>query len=447
MAALTTLLPVFFMLALGWVSRQLGWVSPEAKAGANAVVFDLLFPIMIFNLMASASLDMGVLPIVGYVFVMYLLAILVIYLSIQNPDLYITDRGPAFNTRAFTEWLEDPLHRKNRRILGFVIRNYNDERSMYGGAQMDQGLALMIHWLVKQFPDLLLFYLRGGNFCVAGVEEADWEGIRRKILERFRSPWQAEGTDLYLDVTYVEIGLSGNEAPPDRIVNMLIYALDEAGDSTDIEQTLMPEEMLKEFDRHIEIKRRLDQALDQDAAEVFLQPIVDCGTGQVIVRDLSEEKVERIRENIARSGFENVRAEVFDAREFDPDLEGKCDIVIADLPCSGLGVIGRKPDIRYHASEEGIASLAALQREILPVVCRYVKPGGTLVYSTCTTTGEENIDNFRWLVKESGFLPVDITDRFPEGLRKETMKDGYVQLLPGTDPCDGFFISVLSRKE
>ena len=171
------------------------------------------------------------------------------------------------------------------------------------------------------------------------------------------------------------------------------------------------------------------------------------GTGQVIVRDLSEEKVERIRENIARSGFENVRAEVFDAREFDPDLEGKCDIVIADLPCSGLGVIGRKPDIRYHASEEGIASLAALQREILPVVCRYVKPGGTLVYSTCTTTGEENIDNFRWLVKESGFLPVDITERFPEGLRKETMKEGYVQLLPGTDPCDGFFISVLSRKE
>ena len=171
------------------------------------------------------------------------------------------------------------------------------------------------------------------------------------------------------------------------------------------------------------------------------------GTGQVIVRDLSEEKVERIRENIARSGYENVRAEVFDAREFDPDLEGKCDIVIADLPCSGLGVIGRKPDIRYHASEEGIASLAALQREILPVVCRYVKPGGTLVYSTCTTTGEENIDNFRWLVKESGFLPVDITDRFPEGLRQETMKDGYVQLLPGTDPCDGFFIAVLSRKE
>ena len=78
MAALTTLLPVFFMLALGWAARQFGWVTPDQKAGANAVLFDLLFPILIFNLMASASLDMSVMPIVGYVFVMYLLAIMVV---------------------------------------------------------------------------------------------------------------------------------------------------------------------------------------------------------------------------------------------------------------------------------------------------------------------------------------------------------------------------------
>jgi predicted permease len=78
MAALTTLLPVFFMLALGWASHQFGWVSPESKAGANSVIFGLLFPIMIFNLMASADLDMGVMPIVGYVFAMYLLAMLVV---------------------------------------------------------------------------------------------------------------------------------------------------------------------------------------------------------------------------------------------------------------------------------------------------------------------------------------------------------------------------------
>ena len=78
MAALTTLLPVFFMLGLGWASRQLGWVSPEQKAGANSLLFGLLFPILIFNLMASADLDVSVLPIVGYVFAMYMLVILVV---------------------------------------------------------------------------------------------------------------------------------------------------------------------------------------------------------------------------------------------------------------------------------------------------------------------------------------------------------------------------------
>ena len=78
MAALTTLLPVFFMLALGYLARIFQWITPEQKQGANTILFDVLFPILIFNLLSTADLDRSVLPIVGYVFVMYLLAILVI---------------------------------------------------------------------------------------------------------------------------------------------------------------------------------------------------------------------------------------------------------------------------------------------------------------------------------------------------------------------------------
>ena len=219
------------------------------------------------------------------------LAILVIYLSFENPDLYITDRGPAFNTRALTDWLDDPLHRRDSRILGFAIRNYNDERSMYGGTQMDQGLGLIISWMVREFPQFLLFYLRGGNFAIAGPEDADWEGIRRAMSERFRRSWQAKSADLYLNVTYVEISLSAKSGSSDRIVNTLIYALDEAGDSSDIEQTLMPEESLQEIDRQIEIKRWLDKALDNDTVEVFLQPIVDSRSHRIV----SAEALARLR--------------------------------------------------------------------------------------------------------------------------------------------------------
>ena len=222
-----------------------------------------------------------------------LLAILVIFLSFENPDLYITDRGPAFNTRAFTDWLDDPLHRKDKRILGMAIRNYNDERSMYGGTQMDQGLNMIIMYLVKQFPQFLLFYLRGGNFALAGADGADWEDIRRVISERFRSPWQAEGADLYLNATYVEIGLSGRTETSDRIVNTLIYALDEAGESTDIEQTLMTEETLEEINRQIEVKRWLDKALEDDAVEVFLQPITESRTEKAV----AAEALARIRDD------------------------------------------------------------------------------------------------------------------------------------------------------
>ncbi|MGI5931966.1 MAG: 16S rRNA (cytosine(967)-C(5))-methyltransferase RsmB [Eubacterium sp.] len=116
------------------------------------------------------------------------------------------------------------------------------------------------------------------------------------------------------------------------------------------------------------------------------------GEGTVEARDLSPQKTERIQENFQRIWPENknLTVKVWDASVPDPSAVGTADLVIADLPCSGLGVIGIKPDIKYHASEEGIRSLAELQRRILDTVWQYAKPGGTVIYSTCTMTPEEN---------------------------------------------------------
>lgn len=169
------------------------------------------------------------------------------------------------------------------------------------------------------------------------------------------------------------------------------------------------------------------------------------GTGQVIVRDVSEKKVEIIRENIAASGFTNIRAEIFDATVFDPELDEKADVVIADLPCSGLGVIGRKPDIRIRASEEKIRELAILQKKILDTVWRYVKPGGILVYSTCTLTRAENEDNVLRFLGAHPFTRVDIRGRLGREFDSPSMKDGMLRLIPGEHPCDGFFIAVMQR--
>jgi 16S rRNA (cytosine967-C5)-methyltransferase len=123
------------------------------------------------------------------------------------------------------------------------------------------------------------------------------------------------------------------------------------------------------------------------------------GSGMVEARDLTAGKVALIEENIARSGLKNIRVRQMDAREFHPESERKADVVLADLPCSGLGVLGKKPDIRYRMTEDEERALASLQREILSVVCRYVKKGGSLLYSTCTIDRMENEDNAAWFTQ------------------------------------------------
>lgn len=154
------------------------------------------------------------------------------------------------------------------------------------------------------------------------------------------------------------------------------------------------------------------------------------GTGMVEARDLTEYKAEMIRENAERCRISNLRVKVWDALIFDESMEQQADVVIADLPCSGLGVIGTKTDIKYKISEEKIHSLCELQSRILDVVHRYVKPQGILMYSTCTMTPEEND------IQVSQFLL-----RHPEYTLLSQR-----QLLPD-EGCDGFFIAKLQKSE
>lgn len=172
------------------------------------------------------------------------------------------------------------------------------------------------------------------------------------------------------------------------------------------------------------------------------------GCGYVEARDLTEAKVELIRDNIRRSGLANIRAVCQDAMVYDDRWKASADIVIADLPCSGLGVIGKKPDLKYRISPQGIESLTALQRQILSCAQAYVKPGGTLIYSTCTVSPEENQGNVRWFLKEyPEFAPGDLTGSLCGELRESVTEKCCLQLLPGIHKCDGFFIAKLIRKE
>lgn len=167
---------------------------------------------------------------------------------------------------------------------------------------------------------------------------------------------------------------------------------------------------------------------------------------KVIARDLTQYKKELIDENILRLNFTNVTAQVWDATVLDPDLVEQADIVIADLPCSGLGVIGKKSDIKYKISLDQRNDLVELQRQILSVVQSYVKKGGTLIYSTCTIDQYENTGNRNWFMKHYDFEPVSIEGYLPESLQGTSGKDGYLQLFQGVHASDGFFVSKFIKR-
>ena len=169
------------------------------------------------------------------------------------------------------------------------------------------------------------------------------------------------------------------------------------------------------------------------------------GTGVVESRDLTEYKISLVEENILRCGFTNMRTKVWDATVFDPEMKGKADIVIADLPCSGLGIIGKKPDIKMRLREEELEELSALQKKILKVVSGYVKPGGVLVYSTCTINPGENEENASWIEANLPFKKKEIASAMPEVLKNDCVENR-IQLLPGIHPCDGFFIAAFERE-
>ena len=165
-------------------------------------------------------------------------------------------------------------------------------------------------------------------------------------------------------------------------------------------------------------------------------------TGHVEARDLTDYKVNLIEENIMRSGVTNMSAVKWDATLLDEEKIETADVVIADLPCSGLGVLGKKTDLKYKASPETQQSLVKLQREILSQVQQYVKPEGTLIYSTCTIHKEENMGNVHWFLNNfPDFELVSIKERLCEELQKDVVEEGCLQLLPGKHKSDGFFIS------
>ena len=169
-------------------------------------------------------------------------------------------------------------------------------------------------------------------------------------------------------------------------------------------------------------------------------------TGRVQAWDVHDHRVKLIAAQQKRLGLENIRPIVRDAARYREDLDTRMDAVLLDAPCSGLGVMAEKPDIRLRVTEESVRELTELQARLLDTVCRYVKPGGVLVYSTCSLLKAENEDQARaFLERHPEFEAEKLPETIPEIFRQH---EGLgLQLLPPRDGVEGFYLCRMRRKE
>lgn len=171
----------------------------------------------------------------------------------------------------------------------------------------------------------------------------------------------------------------------------------------------------------------------------FAAAILSGGKAEITACDIHENKLKRIRESAERLGL-NITAFAADAGKNRAEWNRKFDLVIADTPCSGLGVIRKKPDIRYKDPAD-FAGLPEVQSRILNNVSSYVRPGGTLLYSTCTIRSEENEAVVRrFLAENSAFAPAEFSSPW-----RDESAGGMLQLWPQRHGTDGFFIAKLRR--
>ena len=166
--------------------------------------------------------------------------------------------------------------------------------------------------------------------------------------------------------------------------------------------------------------------------------------GEVVACDIHAHKIDLIEKNCQRLGIDIVNTACYDSTVFNKRFENCFDKVLCDVPCSGWGIIRKKPEIKWK--NDKIEDIIKISREILTNASKYVKIGGELVFSTCTLNKDENEEQLKsFLETNKNFETVDITGFLPDSLRHNSAKQGYVTFYPHIDKIDGFFIAKVKR--
>ncbi|MBC2578974.1 16S rRNA (cytosine(967)-C(5))-methyltransferase RsmB [Clostridium sp. DJ247] len=165
--------------------------------------------------------------------------------------------------------------------------------------------------------------------------------------------------------------------------------------------------------------------------------------GKILAFDVYENKISLIKENAARLGVENIKYDILDASEYRETLNEKADRVLIDVPCSGFGIIRKKPEIKWNKDIKSTTDLVSIQRDILENSSKYVKVGGKLIYSTCTLNKEENEKNIQWFIKKHPEFHIEPL-YYGDIDNIVYHEEGFMTILPNKD-MDGFFIAKMIK--
>lgn len=187
----------------------------------------------------------------------------------------------------------------------------------------------------------------------------------------------------------------------------------------------------------------LDACSAPGGKTTYLAEIMN-NTGSIVAWDIYEERLKQVDENAKRLGINIIKTEVKDASIYDKAYDKKFNKILLDVPCLGLGVIRRKPDIKWNRNEENIDEITKIQYQILKTCSKYLKDDGILVYSTCSILKEENINIIEKFLEEEEFEIVDISDKVKKDFKYVNEKNT-IELFPN-EKHDGFYIACLKRK-
>lgn len=207
------------------------------------------------------------------------IALLVMYLSLQNPELYLSNSGGMYNRRGMGEVLSDALMRgRHISIVGFSINNFDDMRELYGTAQLDASIELIYAYLCEEFPQLVSCYLESGRFALVYLGTVPLSAqkcakVVERVRERFSRPWVSENVDTFFSIQTVQMPEMLQLASEDAIVAALTSVMMRAQREAGTEDLMVTDEVLEENERRRSIEAELKSALDTRSLQVYLQPI------------------------------------------------------------------------------------------------------------------------------------------------------------------------------